>query len=104
MSGEPPEPPRGAPVTIRVSSAELLIAAVIATAAIAGYLWLPRLLELDLACMDAGHGRRARFAVLVGCAFSAGPRGWIYLGWLAAPVVLFGHWLRTRLAGARQRL
>lgn len=88
---------------ISVSPGAVLIALALAAVFLAGDVILPDLLGLDLDCADIGSGRRARFVESLGCSAAAGPKGWLFLVWLAAPIALLGWWLRTSLRRVRAR-
>jgi hypothetical protein len=90
----------GKPLVVTIGYSTLAIGGLLVALFVAGDLLLPDLLGLDLDCTDAGRGRRARVVEVVGCSLAAGPVGWLYLAWVAAPVVLFGLWLRSRVRRA----
>ncbi|MXO75655.1 hypothetical protein GRI40_10545 [Altererythrobacter aerius] len=89
------------PLTITIGGWQLAVGLTIFAIGIAGDIMLPDILGLDLACSDTGTGRRARVARMIGCAMADGPKGWFYLAWFAAPIVVFGAWLRRRIRSAR---
>ena len=66
----------------------------------AGDVLLPRWLGIDLDCLDGEYPRRAMLVEIAVCSVRAGPTGWFYLGWFAAPIALFGWGLRRSLRRA----
>ena len=70
---------------------------------IAGDVMLADWLGLDLNCAGGTRSSRSSAAEIVICSAAAGPTGWLYLGWLAAPMVVLGWWLKRKLKPPRAR-
>ena len=68
-----------------------------------GDVLLPLWLGIDLDCLDGEYRRRAALVETAICSVKAGPTGWLFLVWLAAPIALFGWWLRQSSRRARGR-
>ena len=87
--------------TIVVSWWGMLLAIGVLTLSIAGDVLLVEWLGLDLDCLEGKQRRRSAAVEAVICSAAAGPKGWFYLAWLAAPLVLFAWWLGRSLRRTR---
>lgn len=93
--------PQGRPPTIHLSHGGLAFGLALCAVFLAGDVLLPGWLSIDLDCLDGEYRRRAKVIEIAQCGLASGPLGWIYLAWFAAPLLLFGWWLRRALRRAR---
>ncbi len=68
-----------------------------------GLRWLAPLGGFDAGCVADFTNRKASLAEFFTCGVLAGPKGWVYLGWLSLPVVAVYFALRTALRRAKKR-
>lgn len=85
------------PPTVRFGGFELLGALVLFVAWAFGSAPLARTLLVDVGCLDLYLPWRAQIAEATLCSLGAGPRGWLFLGYLALFPLGFGLWLKRRL-------
>lgn len=89
--------------TIRLSWAQFGLGAAVAIVFFVGDILLPGWLGIDLDCLHGEYRRRAALVEIAICSVEAGPRGLLFLAWLAAPIALFGWWLRRALGHASKQ-
>lgn len=85
------------PPTVRFGGFELLGALALFAVWLLGAGWLARALLVDVGCLDLYLPWRGQLGEALVCSLGAGPRGWLYLGYLALFPLGFGAWLRRRL-------